>query len=500
MSATATATAVRTAPPDRGRPRPGAVLALMSSCVILTIALVAAVNLAIPKLVASSLHPTSTQLLWIVDAYVIVFACLLIPAGALGDRRGRKGTLLTGLALFAGGCLVSALAPDAAVLIGGRALTGAGAALIMPATLSLAIQSAPPERRPHTIAVWTAATGAAGMVGNFGGGLALQYLPWQGLFWAMAPLALVLLALTARFAPRGERHPAHPDLPGTALLVLGFVALLYGVIEGPERGWTSAGVLGALGAAAVVLTGFVVHALRAAHPLIDPRVFAIPRLRAGTLGVTLSFFGLFALFFVNAQYLQYAKGYSPALTGLAIGPLAIGMLAVSGRSVALAGRFGARRVIAVGLGILAAGLALLTFTDAGTPYPLYALVLLVMAVGMGLSLPTLSVAIMGALPPSRAGLGSGLGSASREVGSALGVAVMGTVLTGRFTDRLPPSLAEHASSPGQALTAARHLGPAAHTRAVTAFTDAMSVGFGVIAAVVAVLSAVVVIWFRDGER
>uniref|UniRef100_UPI00117EEF5C MFS transporter n=1 Tax=Streptomyces milbemycinicus TaxID=476552 RepID=UPI00117EEF5C len=127
MSATATATAVRTAPPDRGRPRPGAVLALMSSCVILTIALVAAVNLAIPKLVASSLHPTSTQLLWIVDAYVIVFACLLIPAGALGDRRGRKGTLLTGLALFAGGCLVSALAPDAAVLIGGRALTGAGA-------------------------------------------------------------------------------------------------------------------------------------------------------------------------------------------------------------------------------------------------------------------------------------------------------------------------------------------------------------------------------------
>lgn len=499
MSATATA-AVRHAPPDRGHPRPGAVLALMSACVILTIALVAAVNLAIPKLVASPLHPTSTQLLWIVDAYVIVFACLLIPGGALGDRRGRKGTLLAGLALFAGGCLVSALAPDAAVLIGGRALTGAGAALVMPATLSLALQSAPPERRAHTIAVWTAATGAAGMVGNLGGGLALQYLPWQGLFWVMGPLALLLLALTARFAPRGERHPAHPDLPGTALLVLGFVALLYGVIEGPERGWASAGVLSALGAAAVLLTGFVVHALRAAHPLIDPRVFTLPRLRAGTLGVTLSFFGLFALFFVNAQYLQYAKGYSPALTGLAIGPLALGMLVVSGRSVALARRFGAREVIAAGLGLLAAGLALLAFADADTPYPLYALVLLVMAVGMGLSMPTLSAAIIGALPPGRAGLGSGLGSASREIGSALGVAFMGTVLTGRFADRLPPSLAGHASSPGRALAAVRELGPAAHTRAVAAFTDAMSVGFGVIAAVVAVLSVVVVLWFREETR
>ncbi|QKV97385.1 MFS transporter [Streptomyces sp. NA02950] len=472
----------------------------MSACVILTIALVAAINLAIPQLNDGSLHPSSTQLLWIVDAYVIVFACLLIPAGALGDRYGRKGALLSGLAVFTVGCLGSALAPDAAILIGARAVTGAGAALIMPATLSLALQTAPPERRPHTIAVWTAATGAAGMVGNLGGGLALQYLPWQGLFWCVAPIALALLALTARYAPRGERHSADSDAVGTVLLVLGFVALLFGVIEGPERGWTSATVLGAFAAAAVVLTGFVVYALRAAHPLIDPRVFALPRLRAGVLGVTLTFFGLFALFFVNAQYLQYAKGYSPALTGLAIGPLAIGMLVVSRRSIPLGQRVGARRVITVGLVVLAAGLALLSFADARTPYPLYAAVLLVMATGMGLSMPMLSASILGALPHSRAGLGSGLGSAAREIGSALGVAVMGTVLTGRFTDRVPDAPGGHAGSAGEAMSAARALGTAEHTRVVTAFTDAMAVGFRVIAAVVAVLAVVVVVWFREERR
>ncbi|MBL1098657.1 MFS transporter [Streptomyces sp. 205] len=472
----------------------------MSACVVLTIALVAAINLAIPKLNNGSLHPSSTQLLWIVDAYVIVFACLLIPAGALGDRYGRKGALLTGLALFTVGCLGSALAADATVLIAARAVTGAGAALIMPATLSLALQSAPPERRPHTIAVWTAATGAAGMAGNLGGGLVLQYLPWQGLFWCVAPVALVLFALTARYAPRGEHHHADPDVVGTVLLVLGFVALLFGVIEGPENGWTSATVLGAFAAAAVVLTGFVVYALRAAHPLIDPRVFTVPRLRAGVLGVALTFFGLFAVFFVNAQYLQYAKGYSPALTGLAIGPLANGMLVVSRHSIPLGERIGVRRVITAGLLVLAAGLALLSFADADTSYPLYAAVFLVTATGMGLSMPMLSVSILGALPHSRAGLGSGLGSAAREIGSALGVAVMGTVLTGRFTDRLPDSLGGHADSAGEAMAAARALGPEEHARVVTAFTDAMAVGFRVTAAVVAVLAVVVVLWFREEKR
>lgn len=493
-----TANAVRPVPPDTDHPRRGLILAVMSACVVLAVALVAAINLAIPKLSASGLHPTSTQMLWIVDAYVIVFACLLIPAGALGDRYGRKGVLLTGLATFAAGCVACACAPSAPILIAGRALTGVGAALIMPASLSLSIQCYPPSRRAHTIATWTAATGAAGVLGNIGGGVVLEYLPWQGLFWLMVPIAVVLLALAARLAPRGARHPAELDLPGTTMLVAGFVSLIYGIIDGAQHGWTALPVLGAFGIALLIFAIFVGYALRAAHPVIDPRVFADPQLRAGTLGVTVTFFGLFALFYVNAQYLQYAKGYSPLLTGLAIGPLAVGMVIVSRRSVALTRRFGMRWTVAAGLLTLAAGLGLLSLIDARTPYLLYAAILIVMSVGMGLSMPTLSAAIIGALPHSRAGLGSGLNSATREVGSALGVAVLGTVLTARFTDRLPAVL--HAHSAAEALGAAQRLGHAEHVRTVTAFTDAMSIGFRLVAVVVLIIGAVVVYWLNGRQR
>ncbi|WP_059007389.1 MFS transporter [Streptomyces specialis] len=494
---TVTASPAAPAPPRPPAGRTRAVPALMSACVVLCVALVAAVNLAVPQLAGSSLKPSSGELLWIVDAYVIVFACLLIPAGALGDRLGRKGALITGLAVFAAGCALSALAPGTTVLIAARAVTGVGAALIMPATLSLTLQAAAPERRAHAIALWTAASGAAGALGNIGGGLAMEYLSWRGLFWSVVPLTLALLALTAWLAPRGERHPAHADPVGTALFVLAFMALLYGVIEGPGRGWGSPAVLGAFGAAALLLAAFTVHALRAAQPLFDPRVFAVRRLRAGVLGLMVTFFGLFALFFVNAQYLQYAKGYSPVVTGLAVGPLALGMLVVARRGVGLVARYGTRRMVGIGLVVLAVGLALLSLADADTPYVLYAGVLLVMALGMGLSMPALSGAIVGALPHARAGLGSGLNGAAREIGSALGVAVMGTVLAGRFDASLPPGVPD--GSAGQALAAAREFGPQARAEVIGAFTDAMGAGFRVVAGVVGVLALLVLFWFGEDD-
>ncbi|MGP3985523.1 MFS transporter [Streptomyces sp. 3N207] len=440
---------------------------MTSACVMLAVALVAAVNLALPKLSAGSLHPTPAQLLWIVDSYVLVFAGLLIPAGALGDRRGPKGALLAGLAVFATGCLLAALAPNVAVLIAARALSGAGAALVMPATLSIAVRSAPPERRAHAVAVWTGATGAAGMLGNLGGGLILQYLPWQGLFWASAPATLLLLALTARMTPRTAGAPAGPADPvGTALLVLGSFALLTALIEGPGHGWGSPLVLVSFALAALLLGAFVGHGLRAARPLVDPRLFRSRPLRAGVLGVTATFFGLFALFFVNAQYLQYAKGYSPAVAGLAIGPLAIGMLVFSRLSPRLVHRFGPRSMVATGLVCLTAGLGALSLIDAETPYLPYAAVLMVMAVGMGLSMPPLSMTVLSSLPADRAGLGSGLNGAAREFGSALGVAAMGTVM-------------------------------ASHTGG---FTDGTAAGFRVAAGVLAVLGAVTVLWLRPGPR
>ncbi|MCO5966908.1 MFS transporter [Actinoallomurus soli] len=483
------------APPDEGHPRRTLILALMAACATMTVALVAAINLAVPQLSASSLRPSSAQLLWIVDAYVIVFACLLIPAGAFGDRYGRRGALLGGLAVFAAGCVASALAPDAGALIAGRAVTGLGAALVMPATLSLTVQAFPARLRGQAIASWTAATGIAGIIGNIGGGLVLEYLPWQGLFWAVAPIVLVLLALCARVAPRSERHPADLDVIGCALVILAFVALLYGIIEGPERGWSSGPVLGAFAVSALVFGVFTAYALCAEHPLVDPRIFAVARLRAGVSGITVTFFGLFALFFVNAQYLQYVKGFSPLLTGVAIGPLALGMMVVSRRSVALAARFGERCVVVTGLLAIAAGLGLLSTVGPRSPYALYVVFLLLMSTGMGLSTPPLSTSVIGALPPKRAGLGSGLNGAAREVGSALGVAVLGTILSTRFTAELPAGV--HAHTIGQALAASA---PETHAGVVSAFTDAMAAGYRVIALIVLASALVVTFWYRPTEK
>jgi EmrB/QacA subfamily drug resistance transporter len=478
--------------PDAARAAPSrAMPALMSACVVVVVAMVAAINLALPKMSRSDLHPNSTELLWIVDSYIVVFGCLLILAGALGDRIGRKGVLLTGLGVFAVGCLSSAAAPNVTVLLGGRVVTGLGAALVMPATLSLLLQVTPPKGKPRAIATWTGATGAAGALGTLGGGLILQWLPWQGLFLVIGSLAPLLAVAVMRVAPRGERHRVSLDLFGAALLTATVFALLFGIIEGADRGWSSALVLGSFAAAALLLAVFITHAMRATNPLLDPRVFAITTLRNGTLGVAAVFFGLFALFFVNAQYLQYAKGYSPLITGLAILPLPIGMIVASRRSVAIARRIGIRGVVTGGMVLLAAGFAGLSFVTSATPYVPYGLALLAISVGAGLSVPSLSTGIITSLPPARAGMGSGLNSAAREIGAALGVAVSGTLLTSHFASALPSALREHADSTSRTLSAAEQLGTTVHTEAVNAFTDAMGTGYLVIAVIVLIVAVVI---------
>jgi EmrB/QacA subfamily drug resistance transporter len=463
----------------------------MSACVVVVVAMVASINLALPKLSASALRLSSTELLWIVDGYILVFGCLLIPAGAIADRYGRKGILTAGLGLFAAGCFVSAAANGFLVLLAGRVLSGGGAALVMPATLSLLLQVTPPHRKAHAVAGWSAATGAAGAFGNLGGGLILQWFPWQGLFLVVGPLAVVLAVAVERIAPRGDRREANIDPVGTALLTGAVLALLFGIIEGPERGWGSALVVASFATAVGLLAGFARRGLRSSSPLLDPRVFRIPKVRTGAIGVAAVFFGLFALFFVNSQYLQYAKGFSALQTGVAILPLPLAMVVVSRRSVGIAQRVGVRTVVTAGLLLLAVGLAAMSFMTASTPYLPYASVLVTMAVGMGLAVPALSTGIVTSLPSAQAGTGSGLNSAVREIGAALGIAVIGTILSSQFGKRLPVQLRTHAGSPAAAIRGARVLGPDVHAHVVTAFTDAMAIGFRVIAVAVA-LSALLV--------
>ncbi|MFF0424747.1 MFS transporter [Streptomyces sp. NPDC004520] len=424
-------------------------LLALCACVLVAQSMVAAVNLLVPQLAASSLHPSATELLWTVDAYVIVFAGLLIPAGALGDRRGRKGLLLAGLALFAAGAALSALAPSPALLIAGRGVSGAGAACIMPATMSVLVQLAGPERRARALASWTLAVGLGGLAGNVGGGAAGQYLSWRALFWLMVPLA-ALLAWTVKVAvPRAGRSPhGHPDPRGTLLLVAALVALLAGIIEGPAHGWTSPRILVLFAVGAALAGLFTWYALRSPAALFDPRVFRSRRLRAAVLGTATGFFGLFALFYANSQYLQYVKGYGPAVTGLAIVPLTLGMALFPKVSTRWQAASGPRPAVTTGLFLIGAGLLGASTADAATPYALYACWLLVISAGTGLCMPALTVGVVSALPAHQAGLGSGLGTSAREIGAALGVAVTGTVLAvheadaraGSFADAMSPAL------------------------------------------------------------
>ncbi|MET3984606.1 MFS family permease [Streptomyces sp. PvR034] len=456
---------------------PRAVVLALCACVLVAQAMVAAVNLLIPQLAASSLHPAPGELLWAVDAYVIVFAALLIPAGALGDRYGRKGALLAGLGLFAAGGALSALAGSPAALIAGRGLCGAGAALIMPATMSVLVHLSAPERRGQALATWTLSAGLGGLAGNVGGGLAGEFLTWRALFWAVVPLGVLLALVVARTVPRTPaRADAAVDPLGALLLAGALFAVVYGIIEGPAFGWASAPVLCAFGAGVALLAVFTGYALRVARPLLDPRVFASRRLRAGALGIGAAFFGLFALFFVNAQYLQYAKGFSPALTGLAIVPLTVGMVLVPRLGARLQQRTGPRLPAGAGLALIGVGLLLVSTVDAGTPYPVYACYLLVLSVGTGLCAPALTLTVVAELPAHQAGLGSGLNTAAREIGAALGVAVVGTVLAARFHG-IPRDAAQAA-----------------------AFTDAMGTALRTVAVVLLVVTVAVVTGYRGGVR
>ncbi len=453
--------------------RPRALTFAMCLCVTLVVGMVSALNLAIPDLSAGALRPSAQAVLWVVDGYVVVFACLLIPAGALADRLGRKGVLMCGLAVFTAGSVVCALAPDAGLLIAGRMISGTGAAAVLPTTLALLVDGLPADRRQRAVTVWASMTGLAAVLGNVGGGAAIEYGTWRTLFLAVLPLALGALALVAVAAPAGVRHPRPVPLPGAALLTCGFLVLLYGIVRGPQAGWGSVSVLGSFLAAALLLTAWVRHDLRDPRPVLDPRLFTLPDVRAGALGMAVLFTGMFGLFYLNGQYLQYAKGYGPLGAGVRLLPMAAALLAGPRCGLEWERLTSRRGAVVTGMLVLAAGLCTVSTVDAGTPYPVYAIGAGLTAFGCGIATPILSHTMMSALPPERAGVASGLQSLARELGSGLGIAVTGSVTTSVFTGRLPAVLA----GPGAPTTvaAAWSDAPGQRTRqaVVTAFTDGL---------------------------
>ncbi|WTL52967.1 MFS transporter [Nocardia sp. NBC_01499] len=451
----------------------------------------ASVNLAIGKLATSALHPSSTAVLWIIDAYLIVFGCLLIPGGALGDKLGRKRMMLTGLVILAAGSLISAVVPTVALVIAGRGLTGLGAALILPSSLPLMMAAYPPERREHAVAIWTSMTAVGGVLGNVAGGVILQYFDWQILFVVAAPFAIILAIVLAYAAPSVPGHMRRIDAGGSATLIVTVFAVMFAVIEGRALGWTQPVVVGALVLAVVFGIVFVRYELRQAEPLLDPRVFGVPGARAGAIGVCCSFLAMYAMFYFNGQYLMSIKGYSAMVAGFAVVPLALLMALLARVTPKLGQRFGNRAMVVGGLLCLALGLVLLGFCTATTSYPVYLVFLLLIGAGAALSNPALSSAIVSSLPPAQMGTGTGLNSFSREFGGALGLALFGTLVGGMFSHRLSES---GMSTDGRDVGAVLRTAGANGAAVRDAFSYATNIGFWVVGGILVVATLIIASW------
>ena len=456
-------------------------------------AAMASLNVAIPGLVRST-HASQTQLEWIIDAYLLVFAVLLLPSGALGDRYGRRRALLAGLVVFGAASAAAMAISSANVLIGLRGLIGLGAALVMPATLSTITGTFPPAERTRAVGIWAGVAGGSAVLGLLTTGTLLEWFSWRAAFAVNVVLAVVAIAGTVRFVPESAQPDAPPvDKGGALLATVGLVALVFSIIEAPDAGWLSTRTLGGVAAGLAALAGFVLFELRQRHPLLNPRLFKNRKLAAGSLSICIQFFAFFGFTFVSLQYLQGVRGYSPIIAALAVLPLTAAMMPTSRVTATLVARFGARAVCVAGLLLVAAGLAIISRIGTGTPYWLMLAGLVPLGVGMGAAMTPATSAITEALPQAQQGVGSALNDLSREVGGALGTAVLGSIVTAVYRSSLQlrgvPAPVVHQAQ--QSFAIAIHAGGPIGALARTAFVDGIHAGL-LYAAGAAILAAIAV--------
>jgi EmrB/QacA subfamily drug resistance transporter len=441
-------------------------------------AAMASLNVALPDL-ARSTRATQTQLAWIIDAYSLVFAALLVPAGALGDRYGRRRALITGLVIFGAASAVAMSASSANELIFLRGLIGVGAALVMPATLSTITSTFPPERRTGAVSVWAAVAGGSAVLGLLCSGLLLEQFSWRSAFAVNVLLAVIAIVGTIGFVPESS-HPGAPrlDTVGALLAMAGLTALVFSIIEAPEAGWLSTRTLGGILGGLTTLGIFVGWELRQRHPMLDPRLFRNWHMSAGSLSILIQFFAFFGFTFVALQYLQGVRGYSPLVAAISVLPLSAAMMPTARITPKLAARFGVRNVSVSGLMLVGAGLAVISRVGTASPYWLLLAGLIPLGIGMGAAMTPATAAITEALPAEQQGVGSALNDLSREVGGALGIAVIGTIVTTVYRSNLhltgvPADLAEKARS---SVVLAIHAGGPTRVSASSAFVDGIHTG------------------------
>jgi len=456
------------------------------------------VNVALPTLVRD-LKADVAELQWVVDAYTLVFAGLLLLAGALGDRFGRRRTLLGGLAVFGIASGWAAYAGGVDGLIIARAVMGAGAAFIMPATLSLLISVFTDTReRAMAIGIWAATAGLGVALGPVVGGVLLDHFWWGSIFIVNVPLTAIAVLAGRRLLPESRDPVARRiDWTGAALSGVGLIAFVWAIIEAPSKGWTSAPVLAATGLAAIALVAFVVWQRRAAEPLLDVRLFANPRFTAASSTVMVLFFALFGFLFLSTQYLQFVLGYSPSAAGVRVLPYAGAMIVFAPLSSWLVGLLGTKRVATAGMLLFSLGLAIAATVSTSTGYGRLGVALLFMGAGMGLAGAPATESIMGSLPAQRANIGSAVNDTTRELGGALGVAIVGSIMSSLYATQLSNGLPDDVPAPvaaaareslGAAVQVSGSLGPDIADAAREAFVHAMSRA-SIVVALVAALGA-----------
>lgn len=464
-------------------------------------------NVALPS-IARRLGASSSELQWMVDAYAVVFAGLLLSLGALGDRVGRKWVFMAGLLVFGGGSLFAAWSWSPLALTVSRAIMGVGAAALMPCTLSILTNVFIAEHdRVRAIGIWSGTAGIGVALGPILGGLLLAHFWWGSVFLINVPIAILGFIASIWFVPNSKNPSSlRPDPVGSVLSMLGLGLLLWGIIEAPSRGWNSPYIIVSLIASSVVMAAFVIWERSINHPMLPLRFFARRRYSVAICALALVLFSLLGMFFLMTQYLQFDLGYSPLEAGLRVAPVALTLLVIAPLSVVAARSLGTKYVVSTGLGLVALAFGLLSRTTVTGTYRDCIVAFTLVGVGVALALAPCTESVMGSLPKNQAGVGSATSDTAMQVGGALGVGILGTVLNLRYQSLMAHAVA-HArvsvavkqlieGSLGAAMAVAhrapKNLGGELASLARHAFVSGMDEAM-VIAAVVVLAAALVVL-------
>jgi EmrB/QacA subfamily drug resistance transporter len=483
-----------------------AILAVMSLSLVIVILNNVTLNVALPEL-SKELNADNTDLQWMVDAYALIFGGTLLVMGAIGDRFGRKPALQLGLimvAITSGATAMYASTSEHVILA--RAVMGLGAALVMPATLSVVVVVFPSEERGKAVGIWAAMAGAGAPIGLIVGGWSVENYGWEMVFWINVPVIVLALILGFFIVPNSRDSQKRPlDLFGSLLSIGALLSILYAIIEAPNVGWTSIETLG-IGALGVLLTlAFIKWERTTEHPMLPISLFGKMGFTMGLVAISLAFFVMFSFMFTQMLHFQLVRGHTALAAAIRFIPLPLGLMPAAANSDKLVAKFGNNNVVALGLTLVCAGMLLFTTVEVGTEYLRIALTFFILGLGMGLTMAPSTTLVMDSIPEDKAGVGSATNDASREVGGALGIAIGGSVLNQIYQDKLviPEGMEAYSTVLTESFPAAMRIGLEMGNmdlihNARLAFMDGM-VGSAMVSAGIALITAILVKFYMPGK-